>query len=132
MKYMNAQEIIESLMSIEDFSIDSFIIDFDDHEDPDAMNSAVSNLVGNYHSFYVRDNDEVQKLWYFKDHDVLLAIDGYHNSWTDDDFSEAEFYEAFPEVEMVVKYVGHTPKEFDMDILLETMYQLENQHKKEK
>ena len=66
MKYMNAQEIIESLMSIEDFSIDSFVIDFDDHEDPDAMNSAVSNLVGNYHSFSVRDNDEVQKLWYFK------------------------------------------------------------------
>lgn len=77
------------------------------------------------------DPESVQYVWYFKDHDVLLSLGGYYNSWDNNQLDD-EFVQVFPKVDLVVSYVDEVSAELDLDTISHVLADLETAHTRKK
>jgi len=68
---------------------------------PKEIREKITAKLGEW-EFYVTsersmsDTDVERTVLFFKDHDVYLAYDGYHDSWNGSNWDDAEFYEVKP------------------------------------
>jgi hypothetical protein len=139
---MTAQEIIDTLEEVKGFTLEGFAQNFDDF-DPEEFDvdenydveTEIKKAVGEYWQVIsgrkADDPESVQYVWYFKDHDVLLSLGGYYNSWDNNQLDD-EFVQVFPKVDLVVSYVDEVSAELDLDTISHVLADLETAHTRKK